>query len=100
MPLPQSSLNPMCTYPDVLLYIPSFPCFRVARILKQFGITPPRGVRREAAECRRRRRDEEAYMEGVRREHLGSAYMEEPRRSHKDTVEEMEVVAVGVRGGR
>ena len=39
-------------------------------------------------------------MEGVRREHLGSAYMEEPRRSHMDTVEEMEVAAVGVRGGR
>ena len=39
-------------------------------------------------------------MEGVRREHLGSAYMEEPRRSHMDTVEEMEVAAGGVRGGR
>ena len=36
MPLSQSSLNPMCTYPDVLLYIPLFPCFRVARILKRF----------------------------------------------------------------
>ena len=41
--------------------------------LEEFGITPPRGVRREAAERSRRRRDEEAYMEGVRREHLGSA---------------------------
>ena len=39
-------------------------------------------------------------MGGVRREHLGSAYMEEPRRSHMDTVEEMEVATVGVRGGR
>ena len=39
-------------------------------------------------------------MKGVRREHLGSAYMEEPRRRHTDTVEEMEVEAVGVRGGR
>ena len=39
-------------------------------------------------------------MEGVRREHLGSAYMEEPRRSHMNTVEEMEVAAVGVCGGR
>ena len=68
--------------------------------LEEFGITPPRGVRREAAERSCRRRDEEAYMEGVRREHLGSAYMEEPRRSHTDTVEEMEVAAVGVRGGR
>ena len=36
MPLPQSSPNPMCTYPDVLLYILLFPCFRVARILKRF----------------------------------------------------------------
>ena len=39
-------------------------------------------------------------MEGARCEHLGSAYMEEPRRSHMDTAEEMEVAAVGVRGGR
>ena len=39
-------------------------------------------------------------MEGVRREHLGSAYMEEPGRSHTDTVEEKELAAVGVRGGR
>ena len=68
--------------------------------VEEFGITLPRGVRREAAERSRRRRDEEAYMEGVRREHLGSAYLEEPRRSHTDTVEEMEVAAVGVRGGR
>ena len=36
MLLPQSSLNPICTYPDVLLYILSFPCCRVARILKRF----------------------------------------------------------------
>ena len=68
--------------------------------LEGFGITTPRGVRREAAEHSRRRRDEEAYMEGVRREHLDSAYMDEPRRSHTDTVEEMEVAAAGVRGGR
>ena len=68
--------------------------------LEEFGITPPRGVRLEAAERSRRRRDEEAYMEGVQREHLGSAYMEEPRRSYTDTVEGMEVAAVGVRGGR
>ena len=68
--------------------------------LEEFGITPPRGVRREAAERSRRRRDGEAYMEGVRREHLGSAYMEEPRRSHTDTLEEMEVASVGVLGGR
>ena len=68
--------------------------------LEKFGIDPPRGVRWEAAERSRRRCDEEAYMEGVRREHLGSAYMEEPRRSHMDTVEEIEVAAVGVCGGR
>ena len=66
--------------------------------LEEFDISPPRGVRRKAAERSRRRRDEEAYMEGVRREHLGSAYMEEPRRGHADTREEMEVAAVGVRG--
>ena len=60
--------------------------------LDEFGISLPRGVRREAAERSCRRRDEEAYMEGVQREHLGSAYMEEPRRSHR------EVPAVGVRG--
>ena len=67
--------------------------------LEEFGITPPRGVRREPAECSRQRRYEEVYMGGVRREHPGSAYMEEPRRSHMNTAEEMEVAAVGVRGG-
>ena len=65
--------------------------------LEEFDISPAPGVRREAAERSRRRRDEEAYMEGVRREHLGSAYMEEPRCGHADTGEEMEVAAVGVR---
>ena len=68
--------------------------------LEEFSITPPRGVRREATERSLWRRDEEAYMGGVRREHLGSAYMEEPWRGHMDTAEEMEVAAVGVRGGR
>ena len=68
--------------------------------LEEFGITPPRKVQREAAERSWRRRDEEAYMEGVRREHFGSAYMEEPRRGHMDTAEEMEVAAVGDSGGR
>ena len=63
--------------------------------LEEFYISPSRGVRREAAERSRRRRDEEAYMEGV---HLGSAYMEEPRHSHRDSIEEMDVAAVGVRG--
>ena len=66
--------------------------------LEEFDISPPRGVRREAAERSRRRRDEEAYMEGVRREYLGSAYMEEPRRSHRDSMEEKDVASVGVRG--
>ena len=66
--------------------------------LEGFDISPLRGVRREAAERSRWRRDEEAYMEGVRREHLGSAYMEEPRRSHRDSMEEMDAAAVGVRG--
>ena len=66
--------------------------------LEEFDISPPRGVRREAAEHSHRRRDEEAYMEEVRREHLGSAYLEEPRRSHADTGEEIEVASVGVRG--
>ena len=66
--------------------------------LEEFDISPPRGVPREAAERSRRRRDEDAYMEGVRREHLGSAYMEEPRRSHRDSMKEMDVAAVGVRG--
>ena len=45
--------------------------------LEEFRITPPRGVPLEAAERSRRRRDEEVYMEGVRREHPGSAYMKE-----------------------
>ena len=54
--------------------------------LEEFDISPPRGVRREATERSRRRRDEEAYMEGVRREHLGSAHMEEPQRSHRDSM--------------
>ena len=66
--------------------------------LEEFDISPPRGVRREAAERSCRRPGEEAYMEGVRREHLGSAYMEEPRRSHRDSMEKMDVAAVGVRG--
>ena len=66
--------------------------------LEEFNISPPPGVRLEAAERSRWRRDEEAYMEGVRGEHLGSAYMEEPWPGHADTGEEMEVAAVGVRG--
>ena len=47
------------------------------------GLEEPRGVRREAAERSRRRRDEDAYMDAVRREHFCSAYVEEPRRSHR-----------------
>ena len=61
--------------------------------LEEFDISPPRGVRREAAERSRRRRDEDAYMDAVRREHFGSAYVEEPRRSHRDSMEEMDVAA-------
>ena len=68
--------------------------------LEELGITSPRGVRRKAAEHSRRRRDEEAYMDRVRRQHLGSAYMGEPRHGHMDAAEEMKVAAVGVRGGR
>ena len=63
--------------------------------LEEFDISPPRGVRREAAERSRQRRDEDAYMEAVRTR-LG--YMEEPRRSNRDSMEEMDVAAVGVRG--
>ena len=66
--------------------------------LEEFDISPPRGSQREAAERSRRRCDEEAYMKGVRREHLGSAYMEEPRRSHRDSMEDMDVAAMGVPG--
>ena len=65
--------------------------------LEECDISPPRGVRREAAERSRQRRDEDAYMEAVRTR-LG--YMEEPRRSHRDSMEEMDVAAVGVRGRR
>ena len=32
MPLPQSSLNPMCTYPDVLLYILLFPRLQSGKV--------------------------------------------------------------------
>ena len=39
--------------------------------LEEFDISLLRGVRQEAAERSSRRRDEEAYMEGVRCEHLG-----------------------------
>ena len=63
--------------------------------LEEFDISPPRGVRREAAERSRQRRDEDAYMDAVRTR-LG--YMEETRRSHEDSMEEMDVAAVGVRG--
>ena len=68
--------------------------------LEEFGITPPRGVQREAAEHSHRRCDEDEYMDRVQRQHLGSAYMEEPRHGHMDTAEELEVADVGVRGGR
>ena len=48
----------------------------------------------------RTRREEEEYMEGVRRGLLGGAYVEEPRHGHLDLEEEMDVTAVGTHGGR
>ena len=46
--------------------------------MEDFGISPPRGSVRRS----RRQRDEEEYMEGVRRGVLVGGYAEEPRRSH------------------
>ena len=66
--------------------------------MEEFDISPPRGVRREAAERSRRRRDEDAYMDAVRREHFGSCVRGGSTRSHRDSMEEMDVAAVGVRG--
>ena len=63
MPLPQSSLNPMCTYPDVLLYILSFPCCRVARILKRCFVCYGRkkGFNHDHRTCFTHKADTEAY---------------------------------------
>ena len=68
--------------------------------MEEYGITPPRGERRDAAARRRRIQQEEAYMEGVRRGYLGAVYVEEPRRHRVDIGEEMDVAAVGTHGGR
>ena len=68
--------------------------------MEDYGITPARGERRESAARKRPHQEEEAYMEGVRRGHLGAAYVEEPRRSRVDIGEEMDVAAVGTHGGR
>ena len=62
--------------------------------MEDFGISPPWGS------ASRRRREEEEYMEGVRRAVLGGAYVEEPRRGHLDFEEEMDVATVGTHGGR
>ena len=58
--------------------------------------TLPRG----AASRSRQHRQEEEYMEGVSRGVLGGVYMEEPLGSRGDIGEDMDVVAVGTRGGR
>ena len=66
--------------------------------MEDFGITPPRGTRRP------RRHDWDAdaeeYMDSVRRGFLGDAYVpSEPRHSSED-MDDMDVRAVGARGGR
>ena len=62
--------------------------------MENYGITPPRGERREAAARGRQHQEEEAYMEGVRRGHLGAAYAEEPQR-HRVDIREVAAVPVG-----
>ena len=64
--------------------------------LEDFGISPPRGSVRRS----RWQREEEEYMEGVRRGVLGGAYVEVPRRRRLDFEEEMDVAAVKTRGRR
>ena len=68
--------------------------------MEDYGITPTQGEQREAVARRRRHQEEDAYMEGVRRGHLGVAYVEEPRRHRVDIDEEMDVAAVGSHAGR
>ena len=68
--------------------------------MEDYGITPARGEQREAVARRRRHQEEEAYMEGVRRGHLGAAYVEEPRRHRVDIGEEMDLAALGTHRGR
>ena len=62
--------------------------------MEDLGFSPTRGS------ASWRRREEEEYMEGVRRGVPGVAYMEEPRRGHLDFEEEMHVAAVGTHRGR
>ena len=64
--------------------------------MEDFGISPPQG----SVSRSRRKREEEEYMEGVRRGVPGGAYMAEPRRSRLDIEEEMDLAAVGTHGGR
>ena len=59
--------------------------------MEDFRISPPRGSDSRSY----RQREEEEYMEGVRRRVLGGAYAEEPRRSRLDFEEEMHMAAVG-----
>ena len=68
--------------------------------MEDFGITPPRGERQEAAAWKRRHGREELYMESARRGVLCGAYVEEPQRSRMDIEEEMDVAAVETHGGR
>ena len=64
--------------------------------MEDCGISPPQ--RSVGQSCRQR--EEEEYMEGMRRGVLGGAYMVEPRHSRLDLEEEMDVAAVGTQGGR
>ena len=68
--------------------------------MEDFGITPPRGQRREAASRSCWHREEEDCMDTVRLGVLGGAYMVEPRRSHVDIEKEMAVAALGTHDGR
>ena len=60
------------------------------------GSGHPRGSVRQS----RRQREEEEYMEGVRRGVLAGAHVEELRRSCLGIDVEMDMVAVGTHGGR
>ena len=64
--------------------------------VQDFWIFPPRGI----VSCNCRERQEEEYMEGIRRRVLRGAYVEEPWRSCVDSEEGMDVAAVGTQGRR
>ena len=68
--------------------------------MHDFEIIHPRREQLEAAGPGSRHRDQEEYMEGVRRYVLGGAYIEESRRSSVDIGEEQDVAAVGSYEGR